>query len=505
MVKTFFFVVFLAVPISGLNFLVYSPLFAHSHTVYLATLADTLTNAGHNVTFFAPLIHSKLRAKLCVKSTKDVILVENDDYMENVQKNIDAVDFGRLWVDPNGARMLLGLAEHFQKMFLRSCKLQLENKIVMESLRSKKFDVIIMEPLTTCAVGIKKYLNIPTMLLAVPLTHMELVSYYLGEPIAPSVYSDQRSEMNLIQRMKNTVSIFLGIQLVKGKMDEEQQLASQLTGLKVPGLVDVIHESPFVFTNSNPLIDYPRPIIHKTVAIGGITVDVEEIRTRKLDQKWDAILNLRPKNVLVSFGSMAKSVLMPPSHKKAIIETFLEFPDVTFIWKYESDDIEFSSSATNVHFTKWVPQVELLADSRLTAFVTHGGVGSTTEFAHLGKPAVMVPVFGDQPRNSYSMERHSNVVVVRKFELADKSVLIDAIGRVINDKTYTENALKLAEMLEKQPNRPKDSFVRHAVFAATFGNMKSLDPYGRQLNFLQYFLIDILLIVVITTGGSLFL
>lgn len=39
--------------VSSFNFLVFCPLFAHSHSKFFATIADSLTDAGHNVVWFS--------------------------------------------------------------------------------------------------------------------------------------------------------------------------------------------------------------------------------------------------------------------------------------------------------------------------------------------------------------------------------------------------------------------------------------------------------------------
>lgn len=65
-------------------------------------------------------------------------------------------------------------------------------------------------------------------------------------------------------------------------------------------------------------------------------------------------------------------------------------PNVTFIWKYESDDLDFAKGVDNIVFSQWVPQTALLADSRLSAFLTHGGLGSVNELSYLGTPAILV-------------------------------------------------------------------------------------------------------------------
>ncbi|KHJ83986.1 hypothetical protein OESDEN_16306 [Oesophagostomum dentatum] len=62
--------------------------------------------------------------------------------------------------------------------------------------------------------------------------------------------------------------------------------------------------------------------------------------------------------------------------------------------------------------------------------------------------------------------------------------------------SYARNAKRLSEMLANQPISPKELFLRHSEFVARFGRLPNLDPYGRQLSFVQYYLLDIVLVVV---------
>ncbi|KIH50219.1 hypothetical protein ANCDUO_19704 [Ancylostoma duodenale] len=76
--------------------------------------------------------------------------------------------------------------------------------------------------------------------------------------------------------------------------------------------------------------------------------------------KWKQILNLRPRTILISFGSVAPSITMPDAMKKAIVEVVKSYPDVTFIWKYEKPDDTFAAGVENLILSKWTPQADLL-------------------------------------------------------------------------------------------------------------------------------------------------
>lgn len=77
----------------------------------------------------------------------------------------------------------------------------------------------------------------------------------------------------------------------------------------------------------------------------------------------------------------------------AFMEAFSTFPEYTFLWK---DDLVANSTLPNVHYRGWLPQVDLLADPRVKAFITHGGMNSIHESLLHGVPMVMMPIFADQ-------------------------------------------------------------------------------------------------------------
>ncbi|VDP13529.1 unnamed protein product [Heligmosomoides polygyrus] len=236
-------------------------------------------------------------------------------------------------------------------------------------------------------------------------------------------------------------------------------------------------------------------MLHKTVPIGGIAVSIDP-KKNVLSKEWDSILNERSNTVFVSFGSVAKSIYMPDKYRNTLLEVFGSMPNTTFIWKYEEEGSTLAAHLKNVHLSTWVPQNALLGDPRLTAFITHGGLGSITELAHMGKPAVLIPVFADQTRNAHMFAKHGGGIVLTKDDLELPQRLRDALHSIFNDASYSMSAKRLSEMLLNQPISAKQLLVQHAEFAARFGRLPNLDPYGRHLSFIEYFLIDIVFVAV---------
>lgn len=78
-----------------------------------------------------------------------------------------------------------------------------------------------------------------------------------------------------------------------------------------------------------------------------------------------------------------------------IVRTFEQFPQYNFLWKFEADKLPIDPPK-NLRISKFLPQNDLLAHSKLKLFITHAGSLSTQEALWYGKPCVALPVFLDQ-------------------------------------------------------------------------------------------------------------
>jgi UDP:flavonoid glycosyltransferase YjiC (YdhE family) len=77
-------------------------------------------------------------------------------------------------------------------------------------------------------------------------------------------------------------------------------------------------------------------------------------------QKYEKIMQSAKRGVIyMSFGTVTKSRDMPPETKSAFLEAFAEFPDITFLWKYEAED-GIADGYKNVITGNWWPQKDIL-------------------------------------------------------------------------------------------------------------------------------------------------
>ncbi|KHJ96491.1 UDP-glucoronosyl and UDP-glucosyl transferase [Oesophagostomum dentatum] len=349
--------------------------------------------------------------KTGVKLTKNIIEVPADPRVEELLET-KAEIFGKAWVmKPNIYSTiqaclkenlhLLNISRkaHFfrfpktQRKLLRINARVISNSSLLKQLQEKRFDVGIAEPMSICGFGIFKLLNIPATIASISTVHMDLISDIIGEPTLPSHVPGGMTtvgdRMNILERAQNAIAGFLGKTFFQKLLDSEIQVFEEHFGAK--------------FVSS---------------------------------REWDAILNERNTTVLVSFGSIAKAIYMPDQYRSSLLGVFESMPNTTFIMKYEEENSKLASHLPNVHLSRWFPQNALLADPRLTAFITHGGLGSTTELAYQGKPAILIPILGDQPRNALMLTRHGGCIVLTKYDLETPARLREALQRILSDTRY---------------------------------------------------------------------
>ncbi|VDK40449.1 unnamed protein product [Gongylonema pulchrum] len=201
-------------------------------------------------------------------------------------------------------------------------------------------------------------------------------------------------------------------------------------------------QATYVLSSADPFFDFPKPTIHKVKELGGVAVP----KAKPLNERWSTIMSQRKKAILVSFGSVVASYMMPNETKQALLNAFDLFPDITFIWKYEKEEHYIADGHPNVITDKWLPQTDLLGNNfffcpemtlahpNLVAFLTHGGMNSITETLCRGKPVIVVPVFGDQLRNAVLAKRSGFGIMLSVSDLQVEKKLSDAFEQIINDE-----------------------------------------------------------------------
>ncbi|EFP05586.1 hypothetical protein CRE_27168 [Caenorhabditis remanei] len=482
--------------------LVFNPAFGASHSNFLGKISDILIDAGHEVTMLIPVFVDGKKDLIGSKKVKNIIRLGQDPRIYQMQKEGATEELMRKKIWTMGAEItsMLGFIGNFSKTSAYQTDYMFAQTELIEQLREEKFDLGITESLFLGAFSFFDEIGIKTIINADSTLYMNGVKDALGEPAAvsyyPGLFSPIDDKMDFFGRVKNLLGYQFGMWFSTVKYDAEiGALPKSYKGSR--DWRKILSSVAFNFVNSNQYIDYASPSLPKTVFVGGMQVNTKKSGKATLSKEWDEVLSKRKTNVLVSFGSNAFSCDMPDEFKNAFLEVFASMPETTFIWKYEEANSTLANHLPNVKLTTWMPQNDILADDRLTLFITHGGLGSSVELAYQGKPAVVIPLMADQPRNAHMLTRHGGALQLDKTLLDKPSEIKKAIETVLNDSNYKKNAQRLAKILEDQPNKPKDVVLKHCDFAVEYGPLETLNSEGRHLNTFQYYSLDIAFAVLV--------
>ncbi|KAF8362025.1 hypothetical protein PRIPAC_88948 [Pristionchus pacificus] len=493
-----------------LKILVYNTKFGHSHSVFLGNIADILSEEGHNVTSLIPEIYPPF-ADGTTKSKVVKIPVEQstlDFYIKAVEGDFSFIFRSDDW-DKSSMIKQMPMLRH---IFEQQCNYTLTFEKTIDDLRREKFDVMIAETFDYCGIGLSHLIS-PRSLITVSTTNIfDYLSYQIGQPLFPSHVSTSfgRSVLphSLTSRIDNLIAMFSSMWMFREMEKPVERVFKKKYGEDFPNIADLIADSAFTLTNSDPFLDFAKPTLKKVIEIGGIGVR----KAKQIDEEWESILSLRSRTVVVSFGTVARAFLMPLQMKKSLAKAFSRFSDTTFVWKYEKpeDKDEFAAGMDNVILREWLPQNDLLEDDRVRGFLTHAGKGSFFEAASRGKSSLLVPLFGDQLRNAAAAEFVGFGKLFDKADLEDADKIEEALREILDNEERIEKAREVKRIMDSRPFTPRELLVRHVEFAAKFGPQKTLQSQGRQLSYLVYYNIDIIGIIisvlfVLYTGSSVFL
>uniref|UniRef100_A0A1I7Y3K7 UDP-glucuronosyltransferase n=2 Tax=Steinernema glaseri TaxID=37863 RepID=A0A1I7Y3K7_9BILA len=462
----------------GYRILVYSQKNGRSQVEFMGRLADLLVDAGHDVTVLLVEQNPEVTVNGTVKAK--VISVAAD---ERVASRFElGTSTEAIWtMDVGNPATQRRLVTDYAQTLVDQCRFTMKQTEVLEKLKETKFDLLLHELFDHCQLGIMQVLGIEKHVALQSTILFEAVAEAIGVPyfpsITPSVFGAAGENMTIIEKLVNFAQVSISKEFFRSTSLGEEEIFERTLRDKLVSFQEKIDSASFIITNSDPFLDFPHSTNSRVIELGGVAVQ----KPQELSQEWKGLLDKRDTAVLISFGSAVNSSSMPAASKEAFIQLFRTFPDVTFIWKYETEDTSFLSGLSNVHTSVWVPQNDILTHPHLKLLISHGGMNSLLETAHRGVPVLVIPLFPDQIRNAKMMERVGVGLQFDRLELGNSQKLIDAVRKVLME----------------------DSFVRHVEFAAKFGSIPSMVSTAPHMSFMSYYLLDVVLFVIGASAVSI--
>lgn len=291
----------------------------------------------------------------------------------------------------------------------------------IHGLAKENFDIIFTEQLNLCGVGLKEVLKIKSLVWISSCPIDDHMAYLLGVPTplsyVPNVGGSLSDKMSFRDRLKNILEFTQNVRSYWYGMEETNKVFKKHYGEKFPNVMDIAKDADLTFVLADEFLDFPRPILHNTVFIGGLGLSQKKVdRNEYLDQLSQGMDGV----IFFSMGTNIETKTIPAEFKQNFFEAMSQFPKYRFVLKFDKDDesaIKYSEKYKNIEIVNWINQPAFLSDPRVKLFITHGGYNSLIEAVNYAKPLLLMPLFGDQWRNAQLAQRNGFGIVFEKQTL----------------------------------------------------------------------------------------
>ncbi|KAF0310199.1 UDP-glucuronosyltransferase 1-8 [Amphibalanus amphitrite] len=250
----------------------------------------------------------------------------------------------------------------------------------------------------------------------------------------------------------------------------------------IPPALEIEKNASLVLLSSNPAVHYHQPLLPNTIQVGGMHC----LKPKPLPKELTDFLG-DSEFVYFSLGSVIKPQDMSLEQKAAILAALGSLPyKVLLKW----DTTDRTGLPANILPSKWLPQQDILGSSKCRLFISHGGFASVLESLCHGVPLVTMPGSGDQQFNAVNAVSLGVAELLSWDELTAES-LRSAMAAALSAERLAA-ARHRQRLMAEQPVPPRDLAVHWVEHVMRHGGAPHLRSVGAELNFFQYYSLDVL-------------
>jgi len=371
-----------------------------------------------------------------------------------------------------------GVASHNKE----DCVQLLDNVQTMRQIREARFDFAIMDLIGAvgCYSTIPYSLGMPYGMLSLSLTplHLFRVPRLSSFPNVLSL-SDRPT---FFQRLK----AFLVDRIQQTDLSDNRYFMEKYAANRpyIDTLEFLRRQSLWLFVEDLS-VNYPLPQMPNTVAIGDIMAGA---KVRPLSSEIQEFISTSKDGVIiVSFGSFCD--FFPPAITQRLCGTFTEVTKrfgLSVIWKSKAAEI---CQNDNILMLPWIPQNDLLSDSRVKLFISHGGFNSIIESVYHSKPLLIFPLAFDQPANAAAAVSKGFAIQMSIVDFSSES-LVSNMHKLLTDPTYERNASLASAILRDRRDTPAQRVSAMIDHVIKYGD-QHLRTGAFELSTFQFMMFDI--------------
>ncbi|XP_058975190.1 UDP-glucosyltransferase 2-like [Musca domestica] len=465
----------------GAKILSIFPYSGPSQYIFISPLLKALAEKGHEVTSI-----STFPQKKPLKNFRDIAVMENSKIFDEMLIEMaggesEEKSFFQEFVELSA----LGVTVTTNVM---------ENSEVKNLLKNEKFDLLIIEVLSTeSLLGLGEYFQAP-MIGVSTFGTIGFIDYLTANPspasFIPHMSLQYGSHMSLWERTVNVLANVVDDLCLNYLMlpDHEKVYKKYFPNAKL-SMDEARRNVSLVLLNDHFSLRAPRPYVPNMIEVGGLHI---KQKPDPLEEDLQKFLDNSPEGVIYfSMGSNVKSKDLPPQTLQAILGTFAELK-IKVLWKFELE--ELPNKPANVVIRKWFNQPSILAHPNVKLFISHGGYLSTTETIFHGKPILGIPVLADQFMNVKNSVK-AGFALSMDLKTLNKEEFKQKIEELWTNPRYSNAVKTLSKRFRDQPLTPMETAIFWVEYVLRHDGAPHIRNAGQDLSFWQYHNIDVYLLL----------
>ncbi|XP_017113511.1 UDP-glucosyltransferase 2-like [Drosophila elegans] len=472
--------VFQPVFLEGARILALFPIPSHSHYYHALPYLKRLASLGHEISSVSPF-----PLKEPMTNIYEILVPEVFENIEETIKSLSA--FKGTWK----------YIEFINTYNLNLAKLVLNNDGVRREILKPgkaKFDLIIVDLWRLDALyGLAAYFEAPIIGIASYGTDWkidELVGNTSPLPYLQSPgfrwYDLETYGGRLAHFLQHTITWINWRWRHEEKHEALYRKYFPKTAEKQP-LSEITRNFALILVNQHFTLAPPRPYVPNVIEVGGMHINQHP---KALPKDLEDFIEGAGEHGVIYFslGTNVRGKNLAKDRQKVLIETFANLSQ-RVLWKFEDENLPEKPS--NVLISNWFPQQDILAHPKVKLFLTHGGLQSTVECIHHGKPMLGLPFYFDQFRNMEHIKRQG-LGLVLNYKTMTSVELKNAIIRLLTEKSFDLTARTTAARFRDQPMSPLETAVWWTHYVLRHKGAPHMRVAGRELDFFTYHSLDVL-------------
>ncbi|XP_046557204.1 UDP-glucuronosyltransferase 2B31-like [Haliotis rubra] len=354
---------------------------------------------------------------------------------------------------------------------------------MLQEIKEKRFDLVIANG----DIGLP-YIIIPYILdLPFCILGNSYDPWRSGNPSLPSylpylAHGDIGTDsMTFLQRVKNTLAYLMKLDLPP--FIHESDVMTYAPDNTPITFTQLMTNAKLWMVEQDSVADYPRPLMPNTILVGGLSARDSSMLSGRFKDFYD----ISDSVVIVSFGGSVTTISTELTDK---LQQAFSMTNYNFVWKSDKP----SWNQTKCLLTKWLPQNDLLGNSKTKLFITHGGNNGYFESLYHGVPMLGVPMFADQYYNTQRLQHKGYGLALDLYRNSAED-FADAITQIVENPVFKKNVLRASKLLRDRPMNSRQQIAYWIDHVIKYGD-SHIRSAGLDLPWYKYLCVDVFLVLI---------